>query len=749
MLKSKVFLKKQAKIQNVPEILGAIILASLATHSTMGGYLSFVNVSITALGESWGVFSFVSSLATYLATGNFAKGLVQITAMLMIICTKIILHKRLGVLSNSILTTATIIFSSVISNLSQRTALSLVVFRLVSSVLCGCIVYIATRIYENFKQAKQISLGGINGVYVSFIYIILIVTLCSVNVFSLNLGRTLGIIVVLLLCEKFGIAVAGLVGAITTFAVIMYSPQLGKNALILCVCVCLGSAFSKHGKLLITMSFVLVGIFGLVAVGFNNDTFSMLTDIAVASVFYVSLPKEIENKLFNIFTTQKLKNHSLYSAYNNINLSYQSINDIRTRLEGISKSLETTNVKTSVCQNVKNDLCKGCDGFLTCWATNKVFTTRKFVELEKSIKTHNFVSDVDFAFCKNGENLVEEFEKSLSRYACEVSSKEQSTMMRQLLIEQFSSTEELLKDLECNAMVCVRIDEDLSDKCSRVLVNYGFSVENVSVYRSKNNNRTVEIIVKKYSDADMIMLTVELGEVVGCELEMPVVNKIGNITRLTFCEYCHYKISTGLVQSACNNNDYCGDTVERIWLSPSRYMVILSDGMGTGKRARLDSAFATSIISKLVVAGVSPETALKMLNSIMRVKGWDESFATIDLALIDLCTGKVKFVKSGASPSFILRDGNLIKIEGEAFPIGIIPKISPYISSYKLFENDRIILTSDGVDETCVKKAKEEIYKNNLNPKQSSEIISEYSKEFCENSTKDDISVLVIEVFER
>lgn len=749
MVNSKVSSKKQQSIKNVPEILGFVILASLATQSTMGGYLSYVNVSITAVGDSWGVFSFLSSLSTYIFQGNFSKGIVQITSMLLIISAKVIVRKRLSILINSFLTTLSILFSTIISSFSQRTSFSFLSFQILSAIMCGCLVYITSKILKFHSKTKKISVNGVSGVAVSFIYIILITTLCSINIFSLNLGRVIGIITILFAVGKYGIFVGEILGAITTFSVIMYSPLLGKNMLFLCACISFSYLASKLGKLGITLSFAMSSIIGLVVVGFNRDTFSMMTDIAVASVFYISVPQNIENKLFNMFIKQNEKNYSAKGLYNNINISQQSLCDIRSRLEQISNTLENSTHHFSVSNCVKKGICNNCEKYSACWQKNARYTTKKIVELESQIKMQNPIYTEKLSFCINSQRLCDELKSALNTYVCEVSTREKNSLMRNLLIEQLSSTEELLRDLENNAQEIFKVDEKLSEICERVFEKYSLSLESINVYVQKNSEKSVVAYFKKLPEVDMIKITVELGQVLGCELEMPVQNKIGNLVRLSFCEYSHYKITSAMVQISCKNQEYCGDTIERVWLSSNKYMVIVSDGMSTGKRARLDSSFATSILSKLVLSGVSPETSLKMLNSIMRVKGWDESFATIDIAMIDLCVGEVEFIKCGASPSFIIRDGNLIKIEGEAFPIGILPKVSPYFAKYKLFENDRIVLTTDGVYENCVKKACVEIFKNNLNSKQSAEIISEYSKEIQKDNNFDDISVFVTEVSER
>ncbi len=47
------------------------------------------------------------------------------------------------------------------------------------------------------------------------------------------------------------------------------------------------------------------------------------------------------------------------------------------------------------------------------------------------------------------------------------------------------------------------------------------------------------------------------------------------------------------------------------------------------------------------------QTAHRLINSMLRVKGWEESFATLDIMRLELNGGTVQFLKSGAAQSFL------------------------------------------------------------------------------------------------
>ncbi len=127
-----------------------------------------------------------------------------------------------------------------------------------------------------------------------------------------------------------------------------------------------------------------------------------------------------------------------------------------------------------------------------------------------------------------------------------------------------------------------------------------------------------------------------------------------------------------------------------------RYYVLISDGMGSGREAALTSSVAAMFLERMLTSGASMDTSLKMLNKLIRA-GERECSATIDLAEIDLNTGEAKFVKSGAAPSFVIRDGSIYRLQSKTVPIGIIRALDAEMIKFDIEDGDVIVMLSDGV----------------------------------------------------
>ena len=101
-------------------------------------------------------------------------------------------------------------------------------------------------------------------------------------------------------------------------------------------------------------------------------------------------------------------------------------------------------------------------------------------------------------------------------------------------------------------------------------------------------------------------------------------------------------------------------------------------------------------MSRLLKAGFGFDCSLRIVNSAMLFKSTDESLATIDIASIDLYTGKVELYKAGAAPTLVRRSGRVGKAESSSLPAGIIRDIGFDKAMVSLNAGDIVLMLSDG-----------------------------------------------------
>ena len=132
-------------------------------------------------------------------------------------------------------------------------------------------------------------------------------------------------------------------------------------------------------------------------------------------------------------------------------------------------------------------------------------------------------------------------------------------------------------------------------------------------------------------------------------------------------------------------------------LAGDRLMLALSDGMGSGESAARESAQTIKLLWRFLSADVSRALALETVNELMLVKSGEDMFATVDLCLLDLATGRAEFSKLAACRSLIVRGREVLPVEGGRLPLGILEKVRPSVTTVQLKPGDVLLLASDGV----------------------------------------------------
>lgn len=140
-----------------------------------------------------------------------------------------------------------------------------------------------------------------------------------------------------------------------------------------------------------------------------------------------------------------------------------------------------------------------------------------------------------------------------------------------------------------------------------------------------------------------------------------------------------------------------GDSFSVVELADGRAVVFLSDGMGTGLRASLESGATVSMLEELLRAGLDREFAVKTVNSVLLLRSPEEVFATVDLLVVDRHSGLTEFIKIGASPSFVKRGREVGVISANTLPIGILSSVDAEVVTRMLRPGDIVVMATDGL----------------------------------------------------
>jgi len=263
-------------------------------------------------------------------------------------------------------------------------------------------------------------------------------------------------------------------------------------------------------------------------------------------------------------------------------------------------------------------------------------------------------------------------------------------------------------------------DRELTARLERILSCSDFSAGSVSVYGTRHKRIFVHDIDLSGTRMGGEEIAALFGSVVGMPLSVPEFSLNGSLLSMEMhtldscrCEWGRAgKAASALAASGMasggRNGEFStgsdsdeesgvpsGDTVAAFAGDGRQYM-LLSDGMGTGRMAALTSGMAAVFLERMLTAGAGLETALKMLNNVIRA-GCDECAATVDLCEIDMVTLEARFVKSGAAPSFVIRGGSLFRLQSKTVPIGILRALDAEMIRFTVEPGDVIVMLSDGI----------------------------------------------------
>ena len=699
-------------------LLAAFAMALAGFVSGFGrllGMPSQINVAIAVLSGGYILPVFAGSAAAYAISGTLTEGMIPLCAMLVIAGLRCVLPmdrlhlfgRRSEPAVTALVTTAVLmLFGCVMSAASQADAFAASI-RMIGALLCGCTVFAAMTVLQNRAVSGSFELGGISGIYTAMLYVIAISVLTSLPLGVLNLGRAFGCLCMLLAVRRYHQTGGAVVGALTTCGVLMCSPPLAKNTLLLATSGLICGAFYTIGLTVTVLVFLGVSLLSLVAMGTNADTFPMLADMLLGSLVFILLPTPSVRKLTKHFSGL----HSpvdIVSQTTSAKLSFASgtLGEIRSQLSQVSETMRRRVRKTDLCETVIRAACFDCPFRERCLDQSQQLRW-SLGKLEHIGAKYNCVSTADIqtqlSLCRRPEHMTEQFNRCYSLMISEKASDIRIAEMRDFLGEQLSAMQDMLGDLSFRVGQVRNIDSALSEQVRAALDSLGYPNAKACVFVDESLCQRVEVYLTAQFSGELVRLTTKVAEVVGCDLDIPVIDKTGSLTRLSFCEAPSFTVETAAF-CASRSGEYSGDTYDIFDTSAAEKYIVLSDGMGTGKRARLDSVFSVSLVSRLLRCGMSVTTAHKMVNSMMRVKGWEESFATLDILRLDLFSGSASLMKSGAAASYLCRDGGLKIFTSDALPAGILADCIPDTADLKLFDGDILMLASDGVDVDVARK---------------------------------------------
>lgn len=221
----------------------------------------------------------------------------------------------------------------------------------------------------------------------------------------------------------------------------------------------------------------------------------------------------------------------------------------------------------------------------------------------------------------------------------------------------------------------------------------------------------------------------------------------------TFSSEDKFKVQVGISKSKKADSIISGDTTLQTKLEDGKYLLALSDGMGSGPEARKSSKIAIKMLERLLQSGFNNDTALKLINTTISANTDSDMYATLDVSILDLYSGDMKFIKNGACPTFIKRNGNVEILKSVTLPTGILDNIDLIEYNHDLEDGDIVVMCSDGIIDSNKNYMNRELWLQELleeiDSVDTQRIADIILKEAIDNDfgkEKDDMTVIVYKI---
>lgn len=218
---------------------------------------------------------------------------------------------------------------------------------------------------------------------------------------------------------------------------------------------------------------------------------------------------------------------------------------------------------------------------------------------------------------------------------------------------------------------------------------------------------------------------------------------------ISFLSADRYVIQIGQATEIKNDSPVSGDSLLQIRLNDGKYLIAISDGMGTGPDARKSSQIAIKMLERLLMSGFDKDTSIDLINTTI-MNANEEIFATLDIAIVDLYNGKIEFIKNGACPTYIKNKKKVQIIKSLSLPAGILNNINLTTYDKDIENQDIFVMCSDGIIDSNVEYRNKELWVKYLlediestNCQKIADLILNEAVDNNYGIAKDDMSIIV------
>lgn len=596
----------------------------------------------------------------------------------------------------------------------------------------------------------------------------------DISIMGLNAGGVFCRLSILLAAYLWGSGAATMVGVmaglIPSLASSIFTQFLGMYAL----SGLLAGMFRSLGRVGIIVGFMLGNLALAMFVPETSMNVLGMWETALACLLFVMLPASLRQGLpiSGGGGALAVQNPVLWPEHSKVN-AQSRMDELAGLFENLGRTFDTNPYQQDsfegesyvhyLYDQVSQGICQNCIKYQTCWGKDCYQTSQEILEIFALAETEGIINHNDCPatlrkrcpYCKDIINTVQYLFDNLRINEYWAGKLRES---RSLVSRQLNGISKIMRNLAREIEAQPRLDRELRDRLMKESRERGLEVKDIQPWVSAGGQLSLHVEASSCSDGKgcdyrvVPLISAMMGECLAVvERQCPTWMGRSNC-HLTLTRCHHYNVRTGAAQ--VGKESICGDSFTIATLEEGQQLVALSDGMGVGENASRESQAAIQLLENLLGSGFGQDMSLQTINSVLLLRSRNETFATLDLVMINLYSGQADFVKTGSAPSFIKRKGHVQTIAASSLPIGILEEIEVFRNQIALYPGDMVVMLSDGVIEALPDSADPFWVQDFLqtmdesDPQVMAEHILHRALTLCHGKPEDDMTVICM-VIER
>lgn len=502
----------------------------------------------------------------------------------------------------------------------------------------------------------------------------------SFSIFGFEIRTVLSILIVLILGWKKGVLIGATAGI--TIGAVLGIIGSGEIALIASFALSgmIAGLLSRFGKIGVILGFIVGNI--LLAYVINGNTVAViyLKEIVIASLGLLLVPKSVQINIEDFFgKSLYLPVTPGYNLENNTDTIYK-LNTVSETIDEMSRTYkeEILGKKEDEIDDTKESFIKEVQAKIEDKKENVLYDELMDEELTSEIfdmlsEKENVTKDDIIKLLEDKNEYIlgfEDFdtnmkiEEDIKFVAKVVNDVYKIGKVNKLWKQRMKENKKVISN-QLNGVS--RAISYVADSIKKEDTNFEEKKQEIMLLCGQKEIQVLDINIKKQPSGRYIVNLYKLSckENEKCKIEEieKIISKVlktdivlqrevcGRENNQNLCKQIYmtkdkFRMQIGIAHDKKFDSIISGDYSNQTRLDDGKYLITLSDGMGSGPEARKSSQVAVKMLTRMLSSGFDRDTSMDLINSSMYINSKEDTYATLDVAILDLYSGNMEFMKN-------------------------------------------------------------------------------------------------------